>query len=217
MAEDKKGERIMSEFATLHAVKRETTGKGTARRLRAAAQIPAIFYTSAGQNIPLRINEKELTMLYQSIQKTSVFNLEIDDQGKKEVSAALFWDIDFFPTKKRIQHVDIYGVDLSKEITVRVPLEFVGTAKGIKLGGRLETYRESIHVVCNPLSLPSKITVDITELDLNQSLRIEDVPVPEGARAAYKTNYVLISVLAKNIEKAEEPEDAAATAAKPAA
>jgi large subunit ribosomal protein L25 len=217
MAEDNKGENIMSEFATLQAKKRTKTGKGIARRLRASAQIPAIFYTSAGQNIPLQINEKELTLLYQNIRTTSIFNLEIDDDGKKEISPALFWDVDFFPTKKRIQHVDIYGVDLDKELTLRVPLEFTGVAKGTKLGGRLETYREIIAVICKPLSLPTKITVDITELDLNHSLHIEDLIMPEGVRPVYKNNYVVVSVLTKSVEIEEETEAAPAAAATPAA
>jgi large subunit ribosomal protein L25 len=199
----------MSEFATLQAKKRSCTGKGAARRLRAAAQIPAVFYTSAGLNIPLQINEKKLTMLYQSIKTTSIFNLEIiDADGNKEVSAALFWDVDFFPTKKRIQHVDIYGVDLDKEITVRVPLEFVGVAQGTKLGGKLETYRETINVICKPLSLPTKITVDITGLGLNNSIYVEDMVIPEGVRAAHKTNYVVVSVVAKSAEKEAVSEEA---------
>jgi large subunit ribosomal protein L25 len=210
----------MSEFATLQAKKRNNTGKGAARRLRAAARIPAVFYTSAGLNIPLQIDEKELTMLYQRIKTTSIFNLEItDDKGNKEISAALFWDVDFFPTKKRIQHVDIYGVDLDKEITVRVPLEFTGIAKGTKLGGKLEPYREKIDIICKPLSLPTKVEVDVTELGLNNSIYVEDLIIPEGVRVAHKTNYVVVSVVAKSVEKEEGSEEApgaSAPAAKPA-
>ena len=194
----------MSEFATLHGKKRELTGKGVARRLRATAQVPAVFYNAKGESLPIQVSEKELTKLYGSIGRTTVFNIEIDNNGKKEVAPALFWDIDFYPTKNRIQHVDIYGVDLNKEIKVRVPLIFTGVAKGTKIGGKLETYREVIEVASKPLSIPRTIEVDITEMGLGTIMRVEDLVLPEGVRAEYTNNFAIISVIARGSEKDDD-------------
>ncbi|MDL2306422.1 50S ribosomal protein L25/general stress protein Ctc [Desulfovibrio sp. OttesenSCG-928-C06] len=196
----------MSDFATLQASKRAKTGKGVARRLRMTGQVPAVFYNAKGESMPLQINEKELTRLYASIGRTTVFNIEIEDGAKKEISPALIWDVDYFPIKNRIQHVDIYGVDLDKEIKIRVPLVFTGVAKGTKIGGKLETYREVIDVACKPLSLPQKVEVDITEMGLSDTLRIEDLVLPEGVRAEYNNNYVIVSVISKGAEKEEAAE-----------
>ncbi|MDR2892670.1 MAG: 50S ribosomal protein L25/general stress protein Ctc [Deltaproteobacteria bacterium] len=194
----------MSEFATLQAKKREQTGKGVARRLRVAGQVPAVFYNALGESQPIQINEKELTKLYQTIGRTSVFNIEIDNNGSKEVSPALIWDVDFFPIKNRIQHMDIYGVDLNKEISIRVPLVFTGVAKGTKIGGKLETYREIIEVASKPLSLPKKIELDISDMDINTSIRVADLKLPEGVRAEYTNNFVIVSVLAHGADDEEE-------------
>lgn len=198
----------MSQFATLQAKKREHTGKGVARRLRASGEVPAVFYNALGENTPIQVNEKELTMLYQKIGRTTVFNLELDRNGKKETFPALFWDVDYYPTKNRIQHIDIYGLDLDKEIRVRVPLVFIGVAQGTKMGGRLETYRESLHVLCKPLALVRKIEIDISGLNINESLHVEDLKLPEGVRAEYTNNFVVVSVLAHGAEEAEDEEEA---------
>ena len=198
----------MSDFPTLEAQKREQTGKGVARRLRVAGQVPAVFYNALGESQPIQVNERELTRLYQRIGRTALFNIEIDLGGKKEISPALFWDVDYYPTKNRIQHIDIYGVDLDKEVTVRVPLSFQGVAQGTKVGGKLETYRESLLVTCKPLSLPARIDVDVTPLGVNQSLRVSDLVLPEGVRAEGSGSFVVISVIARGAES-EEGEDGA--------
>ncbi|MDR1126329.1 MAG: 50S ribosomal protein L25 [Deltaproteobacteria bacterium] len=199
----------MSDFPTLEAQKREQTGKGVARRLRVAGLVPAVFYNALGESQPIQVNERELTRLYQRIGRTSLFNIEIDLGGKKEIHPALFWDVDYFPIKNRIQHIDIYGVDLDKEVTVRVPLVFQGVAQGTKIGGKVETYRESLLVTCKPLSLPAKIDVDISGLGLNQSLRICDLALPEGVHAEGNGNFVVISVLARGADDKEGEESEA--------
>lgn len=174
----------MSEFATVTVQKRQATGKGANRRLRAQGIIPAVFYTSGGTGIPVQIVEATLKKLFETMGRTTVFNLEIEDGSKKEVAPALIWDVDYYPIKNRFQHVDFFGVDLKKEIKIRVPLEFTGTAKGVKLGGVLETFCEYVDVQGKPLDLPSKVVADISALDLNGTLRVGDLKLPEGVRPA---------------------------------
>jgi large subunit ribosomal protein L25 len=83
---------------------------------------------------------------------------------------------------------------MNKELRIRVPLELVGTAKGTKLGGRLEVYREQIFILSKPDSLPKKITADIANLDVGQSLRVQDLAMPEGVRASFDTNFAILTV-----------------------
>ena len=193
MAEEFK-ESTMSSFVTLCVERRKTTGKGSNRRLRASAIIPAVFYTPKGETIPVQVAEAPLVKVFQTLGRTAVFNLEIDDNGQKITAPALLWDIEFYPIKNRIQHVDFFGVDLEKELKVRVPLEFVGTAKGTKVGGKLEIFFEHIDVLCKPLALPKKITVDIADLDINQSIKADGLPLPEGVRVAVESHATIVSV-----------------------
>ena len=193
----------MSTELKIVAQVREQLGKNANRRLRASDQIPAIFYVAGGVSIPVTVNEAALNKLYASAGRTSVFTLEIDDKGKKSAHPCLIWDVEYYPTKNRFQHVDFYGVDMNKELKIRVPLEFVGTAKGTKLGGRLEVYREQIFTLSKPSSLPKKITVDISNLDVGQSLRVQDLTMPDGVRASFDTNFAILTVAIPGAAKEE--------------
>ena len=193
MAEDKK-EKHMSQELKLSATVRVKTGKNANRKLRADGQIPGIFYTPEGENKVLQVDEAALSKLYRQAGRTSVFDLEIDDNGKKSVHPCMIWDVEYYPTKNRFQHIDFYGVDMDKELKVRIPLEFTGTAKGTKLGGKLEVYREQIYILSKPATMPKKIVVDISNLDIGQGLRVEDLPMPEGVRPHYDINFAILSV-----------------------
>ncbi len=200
----------MSSFVTLTVQKRVSTGKGSNRRLRAAGIIPAVLYTAGGENVPVQVAEAPLLKIFTTLGRTSVFNVEVEDGSSKSAHPVLLWDIDFYPTKNRFMHVDFFGVDLEKELKVRVPLEFVGTANGTKIGGVLENFFEHLDVLCKPLSLPSKIVVDVTELELGQSLRVEDLKLPEGVSAAVAGNPTVVSVTSPEAEEAEEGAEAQA-------
>ena len=184
----------MSQNLKLSAQLREKTGKNANRKLRASGFTPAVFYAGGGEAMPLQVSEAALAKLYENAGRTTVFDLEVDGNGKKNTHPCLIWDVEYYPTKTRFQHVDFYGVDLDKELKVRVPLIFTGTAKGTKLGGKLEVYREQISILSKPASLPKKIFVDISDLDIGQGLRIQDLAMPEGVRASYDTNYAVITV-----------------------
>lgn len=88
--------------------------------------------------------------MYDEMGHTTVFNLEIDENGQKSTHPVLIWQVQRHPYKKNFTHIDFYGVDLNKEVKVDVPLEFVGVSCGVKLGGVLETYRESLRLSCKP-------------------------------------------------------------------
>lgn len=206
MAEDYK-ENTMSELK-LAAEVREKIGKNANRRLRASGYIPAVFYGAGKETITLQVKEAALNKLYQITRRTKIFELEIDDNGQKSTHTCLVWDAEYYPTKSRFQHVDFYGVDMDKELRIRVPLEFTGVAKGTKLGGKLETYREQIYILSKPATLPQKIEVDITNLDMGQGLRVADLVMPEGVRASYDINYAIINVTMPGAGKADDAEDA---------
>ncbi|MDR2743804.1 MAG: 50S ribosomal protein L25/general stress protein Ctc [Desulfovibrio sp.] len=196
----------MAEQLTLKAQPRVKIGKNANRRLRAQGVIPAVFYDSTGKSLPLQVNEAELNRIYAKAGRTRVIDLEISG-GDKKTCSCLIWDAEYYPTKNRFQHVDFYGLDDDRELKVRVPLEFTGTAKGTKLGGKLEVYRERIFILSKPASLPQKIVVDVSGLDVGQGLRIADLAMPDGVRAYYDANFAILAVNIPGTEKGGE-EDA---------
>lgn len=192
----------MAELKTLSVQKRENMGKGASHRLRQDNTIPCVFYTGEGENIPVQASSKELFKLYDSVGRTTVFNLEYDENGKKVTKPALIWDVQFHPFKRAFTHMDFYGVDLEKEVKIVVPLEFVGVAKGSKLGGKLETYREKVTLKGKPLDIPAKVTIDITDMGLNSTIHVSSLALPAGVSAYTKNDFAIISVISRESDEA---------------
>lgn len=207
----------MSDFLTLNAEKRGATGKGVARRLRATGKVPAVFYNTKGESTPIQVSERDLLKVYGQVKRTAVFNIEIADGKKKETHPALIWDIDYYPAKNKIQHVDVFGVDLNKEIKILVPLSFVGVAQGTKVGGKLEAYREAVTLVGKPLALPQKIEVNVESLGINDMIRVADLKLSGGVRADYDNNFAIVAVTLGRAGGDEEAAEGGAPAAAPAA
>jgi large subunit ribosomal protein L25 len=195
---------------TLPVQKRNGLGKGENRRLRAEALVPGIFYNGKGENIAVQAPALPLEKLYSAVGTNTVFNIEIDDNGTKATYPAMIWEVQHHPYKRAFLHVDFYGVDLEKEVVVRVPVEFTGTPKGVKLGGRLESYRENVRLSGKPLDMPKKITLDVSGLDINDAVHVADLKLPAGISAVYSTNYCVVAV---HMPGSEEEEGTAETAA----
>ncbi len=177
---------------SLAAQKREGLGKGANRRLRTQNLVPCVFYSENGENIVLQVQKNVLEKLYNKVRRTTVFNLEIEGAGTHPV---IIWDAQYHPTKSTFTHVDFYGVDLNKEVQITVPVEFLGVSRGAKMGGKIELYRENVRLAAKPQAMPAKVSINIDELDLNKTIRVEDLELPEGVRAVYKSNFAFISCL----------------------
>ena len=113
---------------------------------------------------------------------------------------------EYHPVKGVFTHVDFFGVDLNKEIKVDVPLEFVGTSKGVKLGGTLETYRERVTLQARPQDMPRKLAVNVTDMGLNSSIRASELALPEGVKVVFKNDFTVVAVLSEQQEAAEAAE-----------
>jgi large subunit ribosomal protein L25 len=205
----------MADLLKLNVQERTELGKGPNRRLRATGMVPGIYYDAKGANIPVKVQMVPLQKAFAAVGNSQVFELVLERGGKVESMPAMMWRLRNEPVKGVPEHVDFFGVDLSKEIKVAVPFEVVGESKGIKLGGMLEQYREHIEVICKPMDIPESIVIDITELDIMDHVHIEDVTFPEGVTPIFEENYAVLAVLAMQEEEEEEGEEGA-EAAEPA-
>ena len=193
---------------TLQVQKRDGHGKGASGRLRSRDMVPGVFYTASGENISVQAPTLPLEKLYEEVGRTTVFNLEIDDNGNKTTHPVLIWQMQRHPYKKRFMHIDFYGVDLQKEIKVDVPIEFVGVARGVKMGGVLETYRETVRLSSKPLEMPQKINVDISEMDINTTIDVENLQLPPNVKAVYDQNFAIVSVVLPTKDDGQDAADA---------
>ena len=193
----------MSELKTLSVKKRTAFGKGANRRLRTEALVPGVYYTADGQNIAVQMPELPLSKIYEQVGRTNVFQLEIEDEnGAKTLHPVFVWDAQYSPVKNTFTHIDFFGVDLDKEIKVKVQVEYVGTPKGVKMGGTMETYRDEVVLSAKPADMPRKVSLDVSGLELNQTIRVSNMPLPEGVKAVYKSDFTMVSVFMEGAEEA---------------
>ena len=200
----------MSEKQTFKVQARTDLGKGANRRLRVKGLVPGVFYTPSGENIPVQVDNLSLQKLCDAVGRTTLFNLQIEGADKAVNQESLVWRFQHHPYKKLPQHFDLLGVDPSKELKIDVPLEFVGTAAGTKVGGKLEVYHKQITIVTKPGNLPAKIVVDVTSLQLGQDLRSGDIVLPEGVKRYYSSNYAVVGVISTRASAAAGKEGEAA-------
>ena len=195
----------MAELKTLSVKKRTGFGKGANRRLRAEALVPGVYYTADGQNIPVQMPELPLVKMYEQVGRTNVFQLELEDEnGAKTLHPVFVWDAQYSPVKSTFTHVDFLGVDLDKEVQIKVQVEYAGTPKGCKVGGSMETYRDEVVLAAKPADMPRKLVLDISGMEISQTLRVSNMPLPEGVRPVFKSDYTMVSVFMEGAEAAAE-------------
>ena len=169
----------MTSQYTLSATKRDNFGKRASKRYRRDNMVPGEIY-GAKDNQSILINGFELNKQSKDPQfYSNVIDLNID-KSKIEV---ILKDVQRDPQKSYITHIDFLAVDKDKKINVNVPFKFINeeTCKGVKLsGGILSHIMTEIEVNCLPKDIPENIEIDVAELDLNQSLHLTEITLPEG-------------------------------------
>ena len=196
--------------ATLQAEAREGRGKNEARRLRARGRIPAVVYgAEKGKAVEIAVDPK---MLLRILHSESGVNTLIGLQLAGGATRVLVKEYQLDPIDHKLLHADFYQVAMDKTITVTVPIVLKGEAKGVKQqGGIVDFVNREIEIEVLPGDIPENITVDISELMLNQGVRVRDVQT-EGVKwkATSDADMMIVHVVAL---KAEEPEPVADTAA----
>ena len=188
---------------------RESTGKGVARKLRAAGRIPAVLYGQGHDGVSLTLDSYELNQLLSTAgAKTSVLELEVKDGGKGPRKNVLIKEVQKHPYKDLILHMDLLEIAMDEVISVMVPIETVGTAKGVRIdGGILEMKRRELEIVCLPNIIPDTIIIDISELEIGDTVHVEEVIVADGITISHDTNFTILTVVAAAVEPEPEEEE----------
>jgi large subunit ribosomal protein L25 len=202
--------------ATLQAEKREGRGKNEARRLRAHGRIPAVLYgADKGKAVEIAVDPKNLLrILHSESGANTLIGLQLDGGNTRVMVKEYQLD----PIDHKLLHADFYQVAMDKAITVTVPIVLRGEAKGVKQqGGIVDFVNRDIEIECLPGDIPENITVEISELLLNQGIRVRDIHT-EGAKwsPVSEPDTMIVHVVALKAEEEPAAAEAAATPAAPA-
>jgi large subunit ribosomal protein L25 len=193
---------------------REPGNKQQARRLRRGGKIPGILYGPKTPAVALEIDRKDFSSRVADLEGSHLVRLKSTSSALAN-KVALVKEVQYHPITGDVVHTDLYEVDLSARIQVHVPLHFVGKAEGVVRGGILQPVVREIEVECLPLDIPEFFDVEVSGLDIGDSVHIEDLPMPAGVTAIFESNFALVTVVPPTVEEA--PAAAAPAAAAEAA
>ncbi len=170
----------MSDDFDLVADIREDTGKGSSRRLRHQGKVPAIIY---GAGRPPRALTFDHNKVIKQLENESFYSSVLNVKVGEKSQAVILKDLQRHPSRALIMHMDLQRIVEDQEIKMNVPIHFLNedVAVGVKLGGgKVSHLMTEVEVVCLPKHLPEYLDIDVGPLELDQMLKLSDIPLPEG-------------------------------------
>ena len=179
------------ERKTLSAQERLELKKGASGRLRRSGKIPAVLYGHSGTS-PITIDNREFSHKFKQISENTIINLQVGEKAYDVLVKDFQEDI----LKGRITHIDFYEIERGKALRTNVPVHTLGTPAGVREGGILETMLHTIEVECLPKDIPEIIEIDVSKLEVGESIHIADITPPENVKLLVPADYVIVSVIA---------------------
>ena len=199
----------MSTASQLEVQLRDTTGKGSSRALRRGGRIPAVLY--GGTEAPVHFSLDPIQLNKEIHKKgflSRIYELPLTNKKEKVIAR----DVQFHPVTDRPLHVDFYRLKKGEKITISVPLNFNNELEspGLKRGGVLNIIIHNLEVLADMDHIPSTIDIDLTGLEIHDTVHLSSLVLPEGVTAAHpERDHDIANIVAPTIMKTEEEEAAA--------
>jgi large subunit ribosomal protein L25 len=202
----------MAQQVKLKAEKRTVIGRNAIKKIKKEGLVPGVIYGSQAEPIALQVESRALTnVLAHASNEHVLVELEIADDGQSSTRLALIQEVQHHPLKRQLLHVDFHAVSATEKITSEVPIEAFGDPIGVRtFGGLLEYSLRSLEVECFPQDLPDIIRLDVSNLNIGESLHVRDIPLSSGVEALTDADLTVVSVVASRVgeevvETAETP------------
>ncbi len=192
----------MADKVIVKAEKRDGRGKNDARRLRAAGKVPVSIYGGGGETIAAIIELKELAAILRSDSgQNTIFTIDMIGEGTNDV---IFHDRQIDALKGRLVHADLRRLSKGEKIEVTVAIHLMGEAEGLKEEGAVmnQALRE-IKVMCEPSKIPEFFEIDVTDLQVGESVHVSDLKVEDGVELHEDPETVVASVVVVKEEELE--------------
>ncbi len=192
------------ETITLKATSRQGRGKGPARRLRAAGQLPTVAYGRGLETLTLTVESEALRAILLSDQgRNTIIDLDIEGADRCPV---MIRDYSFHPVSRQLLHADFIRIDEHTHIEVEIPFRTIGKAKGELEGGTVLATLRTLRVRCLPSAIPELVEHDVTELEINDVVKVKDLALPAGAEPLLPPDRKIVVVQPPRVETEEEAE-----------
>jgi len=192
---------------SIEAELRTKTGKGAARQIRRSGLIPGVVYGRGNDPRAIKVDPQNIEKLLLS---NAIFDLTfVGEDGKEDEAVVIIKDYQKDIIKRNLLHVDFQFISMDEKITVSVPMHLEGEAAGVRDGGVLQQLLREIEIDALPAEIPEEITIDISELEVGESLSVADLELPEGIDLVTGSDEVIVTVVTPTelIEEDEEEEE----------
>ena len=203
----------MAKTMTIQANPRERTGKGAARSARREGRIPGVLYGHGEESVALSVDAHSFDRLLHEVSvENTLIDLEVDGRSPVKV---LVREVQRHPFLNQILHVDFFHISMEEKITVEVPVVLKGTPAGVRLkGGIVDHAMRELEVLCLPGDIPERIELDVSALDIGDSVRVSDVSLP-NVQIPGDPERAIVSVVPPTVIEEVAAEPAAEVAAEP--
>lgn len=196
---------------TLKAESRNGLTKSGVKQLRSSGKVPGVVYGKKVGAVQIAVEAKELLMLLRN-SPHAIVEMELPGSGKQPV---MVHDIQRDQISRNLLHIDFHQINMDEPVRTSIPLDFLGESKGEEEGGMLQIQLHEIEIRCLPAQLPANIAVDISALELGDSLLVSDLTAPSGVEIKSHPKDVVVTILAPQKDlPVTEPAEAGQTAAK---
>jgi large subunit ribosomal protein L25 len=173
-------------------------GKNVSGRLRVSGYIPAVMYAH-GKSDPVKVKAKDFYALFRGHISESVI-IDLSIAGEKEPHQVFVKDYQRDPITDLIVHLDFYKITAGEKIHTMVPVEVTGYAVGMKKGGVVTLVEKELEVRVLPRELPEKIVIDVTKLDIGESVRIKDIKIADSLTFSFDPEHIIVHVVVPKAE-----------------
>lgn len=181
------------ELIELSVAKRESTGKGAARRLRAEKAIPGIVYGAKNEPVKVSIDVIAFDKVIREHGTTGLFfDLNIEGETGRSV---MLKEIQMDPFGLRYLHIDFHEIDMDETVSILVPVETEGESAGVKEGGILQIIRRDLEVICKPKDTPESVKLDISALEIGDAIHVADIDLGSEIEIPFDTNFTVITIV----------------------
>lgn len=204
----------MANIIDINVSPRTAVGSGPVGRLRKEGLIPGVVYGKGRENVNVQLDRSTFTKVLKSSASDNILvHLHLGDNQQ----LALVQEVQHDYIKSLVTHVDFHAINPDEEIHAAVPVSLVGEPAGAKFGGLLELLLHTLEVNCLPKSLPEKLIVEVSHLNVGDAIHVSDLKLPEGVRVKLGGSVLVAAVSAPKTEEAAPAAAAAAPAAGAAA
>ena len=177
-----------------------------AKVLRRQGLLPAVLYGRGTEPVLLSVNINDLQKIIKKSAGSQVLLNLLIQNGETSNRTAMIKELQTHPVSRNYLHVDFYEIDMKRKIKVGVPVVTKGISIGVENGGILQFVRRELEVLCLPLEIPESFEIDITELDIGDSVHIDEIPLGENIEIPEDVNFTVLTVVSPKavIEEVEE-------------